>query len=102
MITDGFAPDFVEIYHEYLAEFPGLLTQLREAVQACDATTSARLAHQIKGSSANFGFVGTSRPAANLEQEAKQDSLTNAETLIDEAEAGFHAAVAEVKSRAGV
>ena len=102
MIADGFAPDFVEIYHEYLAEIPGLMANLRQAVVAEDVSVAARLAHQIKGSSSNFGFVGVSQPAATLEQEAKDGSLARGLDLVGEAERGFEAAVAEVKVRAGV
>lgn len=102
MIADGFAPDFVEIYHEYLAEMPSLLSKLRQAVLAEDAPIAARLAHQIKGSSANFGFIGVSHPAAELEQEAKEGLLARGLVLTSEAESGFQAAAAEVKSRVGV
>lgn len=102
MIADGFAPDFVEIYREYLAEIPTLLANLRQAVVAEDASMTARLAHQIKGSSLNFGFVGVSQPTATLEQEAKEGSLERGGELVAEAERGFEAAVAEVKDRAGV
>lgn len=102
MIADGFTPDFVEIYQEYLAEIPDLLANLRQAVLAEDAPISARLAHQIKGSSANFGFIAVSLPAATLEQEAKGGSLARGLDLVGEAENGFQAAMAEVKARAGV
>jgi len=102
MIADGFVPDFVEIYREYLAEMPGHLGNLRQAVLAEDAPMAARLAHQIKGSSANFGFIGVSHPAAELEQEAKGGSLARGLDLTIVAESGFQAAVAEVKARVGV
>lgn len=102
MIADGFAPDFVEIYQEYLAEMPGLLGNLRQAVLAGDAFLAARVAHQIKGSSANFGYIGVSHPAAELEQEAKGGSLVRGLDLTSEADSGFQAAVAEVKARVGV
>ena len=102
MIADGFVPDFVEIYQEYLAEMPGLLGNLRQAVLAADAPIASRLAHQIKGSSANFGFIGVSHPAAELEQEAKGGSLARGLDLASEAESGFQAAMAEVKARVGV
>lgn len=102
MIADGFAPDFVEIYYEYLAEMPGLLGNLRQAVLAEDAPIAARVAHQIKGSSANFGFIGVSHPASELEQEAKEGSLARGLDLTTEAENGFQAAAAEVKARVGV
>ncbi len=102
MIADGFAPDFVEIYREYLAEIPVLLDGLRQKIQENDAVQAARIAHQIKGSSANFGFTGISEPIATIEQEAESGSLGNAFVLLSEAEDGFTRAVAEVKARQGV
>jgi len=102
MIADGFAPEFVEIYQEYLAEIPVLLSNLRQKIQENDAAQSARIAHQIKGSSANFGFIGISQPIASLEQEAKSGSLASAPSLLSQAENGFALAVAEVKSKQGV
>lgn len=102
MIADGFTPDFVEIYREYLAEMPGLLASLREKISQNDAAQAARVAHQIKGSSANFGFIGVSQPVANLEMEAKGGSLEKAASYLSQAETGFSAATAEVKTRRNV
>ncbi len=102
MIAGGFTPDFVEIYHEFVAEIPGLLAAARENAAAADALQASRTAHQIKGSSANFGFVGVSEPMASLEREAKGGSLEKAAEYIAAAEAGFEAAVAGVKAQRGV
>lgn len=102
MIADGFTEDFVEIYREFVAEVPGLLASLRSAAEAGDAPQTARVAHQLKGSSANFGFVGISSPMASLELEAKAGSLEKAGEYFVSAETGFEQAVAEVKSLRGV
>lgn len=102
MIADGFAPDFVEIYREYLAETPVLLNELRQKIRENDSSQAAKVAHQIKGSSANFGFTGVSQPIAELEAEAKGGSLANAATLLGQAENGFQLAVQEVRSRHSV
>lgn len=102
MIADGFTPDFVEIYHEYLAEIPGLFASLREKISQDDASQVSRVAHQIKGSSANFGFIGVSQPVASIEMEAKAGSLSGAPGLLFQAETAFTAAAAEVKARRGV
>lgn len=102
MIADGFTPDFVEIYYEFVAEIPGLLATVRENVSAADATQASRTAHQLKGSSANFGFIGVSEPMAALEREAKGGSFEKATEYIAAAEAGFASAVAEVKAQRGV
>ena len=102
MIADGFTPDFVEIYQEYIAEIPALLTDLREKITAGDALQTSKIAHQLKGSSANFGYIGVSRPMADLEQEAKAGSMARAASLLAAAESGFSEAVAEVRAKRGV
>ncbi|MFZ4683584.1 MAG: Hpt domain-containing protein, partial [Terrimicrobiaceae bacterium] len=98
----GFTPDFVEIYREYLAEIPLLFIELRNKIRSNDANQVSRIAHQIKGSSANFGFIGVSQPTAKLEQEAKSGSLANAFLFLGEAENGFALAVSEVRARQSV
>lgn len=102
MIADGFTQDFVEIYDEFVAEIPGLLAMVRENVSAGDPLQTSRTAHQLKGSAANFGFIGVSGPMASLEMEAKAGSLEKAGEHIAAAEAGFAAAVGEAKERRGV
>jgi HPt (histidine-containing phosphotransfer) domain-containing protein len=102
MIADGFSPDFVEIYHEFAAEVPALLNTLREALAAGNPEAVARTAHQLKGSAANFGFVGVSGPMGELELEAKAGSLDTAAGRIATATEGFETALAEVKTHRGV
>lgn len=102
MIADGFTEEFVEIYHEFVGEIPGLFTTLQGNIEAADATQAARTAHQLKGSAANFGFIGISQPMAALEQEAKAGALANAPQHLSSAQAGFSAAVLEVKDQRGV
>jgi HPt (histidine-containing phosphotransfer) domain-containing protein len=102
MIGDGFTEDFVEIYREFVAEVPGLLARLRESIAAADTSQAARLAHQLKGSAANFGFVGVSTPMAALEADAQNKTLDRATEYAATAEAGFEAALAEVRARHGV
>ncbi len=102
MIADGFEPEFVEIYHEFLAEMPGLFASMREKMAANDALQVSRVAHQIKGSAANFGFIGISQPFSALEQESKGGSIANAATYLAQGEAALQGATAEVKSQRGV
>ncbi|CAN5409926.1 hypothetical protein BH09VER1_BH09VER1_09980 [soil metagenome] len=102
MIADGFTPDFMEIYQEYVAEIPVLLNDLRQKINAGDALQVSKVAHQLKGSAANFGYIGVSRPMAELEQEAKAGSLAQAASYYTAAELGFSQALAEVNTRRGV
>lgn len=101
MIADGFTPDFVEIYVEYIAEIPLLLRDLGQKIAANDPVNAAKVAHQIKGSSANFGFIGVSHPVAKIEAEAKAGSLASAPSLLADAQRGFALAAEEVKIKRG-
>jgi HPt (histidine-containing phosphotransfer) domain-containing protein len=102
MIADGFTGEFVEIYQEFVAEIPGLFATLQGNIESADTVQAARTAHQLKGSSANFGFIGISQPMSALEQEAKGGSLANAPEHLASAQAGFSTAVLEVKEKHGV
>ncbi len=99
MISEGFSADFMEIYVEFEAEIPVLLNDLRVAVTEGDAERAARVAHQLKGAAANFGFVGVSGPMTTLEAAAKDGALDRAEEWIAAADAGYRAAQDEVRAR---
>ena len=71
MMADGYTPDFVEIYREFLDQTPELLQVLEQHVAAGNVAGARDAAHKIKGSSANFGFVGVSEPMSQIEQQAK-------------------------------
>lgn len=102
MIGDDFPPEFREIYDEFLKEIPELLFQLRHHVTAGDPGNASKVAHQIKGSSANFGFIGVSQPMSRLELETKGGSLESAQTWLAEAESAFQQAAVEVKEKRGL
>ena len=99
MIADGFTPDFVEIYEEFLQETPGLFLQLRHLLTANDPLAASKIAHQIKGSCANFGFIGVSQPMAKLEIDGKAGTLQSAPEWLREAENAFQQAALEVKAK---
>jgi len=97
MMAFGYTPDFVEIYVQFLEQIPDLLGQIREAEGLGNVTRVAELAHKIKGSALNFGFVGVSTPMEELEGQAKgAGRLDGALELIRRAEENFEAARAEV------
>lgn len=101
MIRESFSEEFASVYAEFLAEIPSLLASLHGTVGAGDAQGASRLAHQIKGTAANFGFSGVSGAMAALEIEAKKGSLEGAPARVAEAQAAFARAVEEVKSSRG-
>lgn len=102
MIADGFDPDFIEIYREFEADLPRILTEARTAFAAGDAAQLARAAHQAKGSAANFGFFGFSSIMARIETQAKCGSVAGLEADLDAAGHVFRESLALVKAERGV
>jgi HPt (histidine-containing phosphotransfer) domain-containing protein len=71
-LQDDGEPDFVQhMALGYLARTPGVLAQLVAAATAGDSTTVAWLAHDIKGSSGNFGASRVVQACRALEQAAR-------------------------------
>lgn len=102
-ITCGLLPDFIQIYQEFEQELPKLLDALQVAIASSSSHQVANLAHQIKGSAANFGFIGTSREMAELEYEAQKNggTLHHAEKHLAAAREAFQQAKSEVQTRMG-
>ncbi|MEI6071224.1 MAG: Hpt domain-containing protein [Verrucomicrobiae bacterium] len=97
MVTFGYAPEFVEIYREFLEQTPHMLDAMEEARQRGDVAAVSKCAHKLKGSALNFGFAGVSAPMTALERETKdQGVLDRAEERIRLARANFEAGRAEV------
>ena len=102
MIADGYTEDFVEIYREFLAEVPLVLEEISQAIVSTDATLVARKAHQLKGASANFGFLEVSTLAATLEQEGKAGNLSDAPRLLSDLNSALEASVTYVAAEKGM
>jgi HPt (histidine-containing phosphotransfer) domain-containing protein len=102
MVADGYDPDFIEIYREFLAELPLLLGSLKKAFDAGEIVQVSRVAHQIKGSAANFGFAGVSERAAVIEQTAKGGSTDGFTERFSSMQSLMDEAIAEVKAQRGV
>ncbi len=60
------------------------LTELDEAVLAADAERIARVAHRLKGASANVAAHGLRQRAAGIEELARQRSLDEIPSELDE------------------
>jgi len=99
MITDHFAPDFMEIYDEFLIDAPKMLADMSNLLARGEPTSVARAAHQLKGSAANFGFLAVRTPMAELEAEAKAQNLSRAAELVAAATAGFDRCRQAVQAR---
>ncbi|MFZ4774345.1 MAG: Hpt domain-containing protein [Terrimicrobiaceae bacterium] len=103
MMADGYTPDFVEIYEEFLALTPAMLDALETHLAAGNVDAAREAAHKVKGSSANFGFLGVSQPMAEIEHEAKVNlSLEGSSGRMLEARKNFESARAEIRTKRGI
>jgi signal transduction histidine kinase/DNA-binding response OmpR family regulator len=62
---------YQELLHLFLEHAPRQITQLKEAVEAGDVALSERMAHSLKGASANIGAVTLQQEAAQAETGAR-------------------------------
>jgi len=103
MMADGYTPDFVEIYREFLDQTPELIEVMEGHVAGGDVAGVRDAAHKIKGSSANFGFVGVSEPMSRIEQQAKNEgNLEGAMERMLEARGNFERSRSEVREKRGI
>lgn len=98
-ITCNLSPEFMEIYREFEAEFPKLLRSLQDAVATSSFQQVATLAHQIKGTAANFGFIGISKQMDVLEQDAQNMAPEHAKQHLSTALEAFKRAQIMVNSK---
>ena len=79
-----------ELANLFAEECPNALAEMRGALESNDAALLERLAHTMKGSSANIGATGTSQLALVLESQARSGKLDGAreQFALLEAEAG--------------
>jgi signal transduction histidine kinase/CheY-like chemotaxis protein len=73
----------------YLNETPQQLAKLHRAQNAADAETLHNIAHSMKSGSANLGAMHLANLCKELEQKAKQVSLTETEPLIQQIEEAY-------------
>jgi PAS domain S-box-containing protein len=84
-------PDLLkEIVALFREELPELLTTLREAVTAGDASAVERAAHKLKGSVGNFAAQPAFEAALKLEVLGRNNSLSEAELAYAQLEKEIH------------
>jgi CheY-like chemotaxis protein len=86
-----------EVIQLFLEEYPALLTAIRDAVAAREAETLGEAAHQLKGSSSNFGAERVVAAALRLEQMGTARCFDEADLAfreLEEALAELHEALA--------
>lgn len=91
-----------ELLKVFLAECPGLLASVRQAVAQADGPAVYRSAHSLKGA---VGHFTTGRPyaaALNLEQAGRSGDLTQARELLAAIEREFAGLLASMTGMTGV
>ena len=80
-LSDGNEEFEVELLKIFFVETKTQLQVLSRAIHESDLPTIEHLAHKLKGSSGNIGFLGLYQHASLLEHQARSGKLTpNAET----------------------
>lgn len=64
-------PDMQELVRWFVSEMPGRVREIRESWSERRAADLERLAHQLKGASAGYGFACLGEAAARLERSLK-------------------------------
>ena len=78
--------EFVDVF---LSDTPGCLARLKQTCAAKDVSAFARASHTLKGSSSNLGAERLAEFCQSLEDMAKTNSFTGAETIIQQIETEF-------------
>ena len=78
--------------------FPGMMTELRRALDAADAPLAQRQAHSIKGAAANVGANALSALALQMEQAAREGTLETVRANLDALQSAFDAFLAAVRA----
>ncbi|MDY6941017.1 MAG: CHASE2 domain-containing protein [Cyanobacteriota bacterium] len=85
-ITDGDREFQQELLETFAEDALTCITNIREALQAADATALACVAHQIKGASSTAAILTMPEIAKRIEIQAKENQLEGVEELIVELE----------------
>jgi len=88
-ISDGFSPEFLEIFQELKSEVPKLLAQMDASLKSKDLAQVARLAHRLKGAVINFGFLGVAGLLEQLEAQAKSENPEGIHDKLEQIEKSY-------------
>ena len=95
--TNGGDPEFVVVLLETFAEeAPGVLAELRDALDADDGDTARRAAHTLKSNAATFGASGLADLCADLETHARAGDLAHAPQVLGRIEESYATVEAEL------
>ena len=85
-----------ELLDIFVEDFQQKRMQLREALQSHDATQVRKLAHALKGSSANISAHQLSGVLRELEKMGQNNTLTGADELLADMDKKFEALLARI------
>lgn len=81
-LSEGNREFEVELIKLFFVETKTLLTRLADAIALKDMRQVEYIGHQIKGSSSSIGFRAMSQIAGQLEQQARQQNINLASSLL--------------------
>jgi PAS domain S-box-containing protein len=91
VLGQGAQKEFLaELVEQFGVETEPLLVQLRESLESGDAAAVGRIAHSIKGSSAQLGGRRLASSCDRLERRASAGKLSGGGTDLHEVEADYH------------
>lgn len=84
-IVSDFAgdPDMAELVGLFVTELPERVAAIKKAAGEKQAETLSRLAHQLRGASAGYGFPVIGQSAERLELKLKQLGATDGPVAVD-------------------
>jgi len=95
----GDDPDgMVELLHEFLSDIRSKIDAIEQAVLSNDIKQVVWLAHQLKGSASNLGFIDFVEEASVIEEKGREGSLENAIIAIAHIRELFERSVQEIKA----
>lgn len=92
---------FNMLIETYITDSSNIITNLRKEKSSNNAAEVHRLAHSLKSSSANLGAQNISDIAKQLELEAKEGNLANADGYINQIEKLHPAVSGELRQAMG-
>ncbi len=96
-VSGDWEQDFIPIVEEFISDVIPMLDNLEQLCEGSSDEESCRAAHSLKGSSANFGFVGFSALMAEAERELKAGRKV-APDLLQRSRVVLNTSIEEVRS----
>src|SRR5712671_2494588 len=82
-------PEMAELVQMFITELPGRVASLHAAWTGKKITELTRMAHQLKGASAGYGFPTIGQAASALESRLRQLDVATAQASVDKLAAEY-------------